>query len=315
MRRLLLVPLAVAVCAAPATTRPEAHASTIRVGGAPTAVAVGMGSVWALVGDARGERLLRLAPADGRVTAVISLDRIGTEMGGLAVGAGAVWAASGEWLFRVDASGDVRQIAIGHELTSVVATRSAVWVTRVGSTLGQLVRVDPASGRVVARTTVGGGPVAVVSALGSVWVANTSPSSVMRVDPGTNRVVATVLADRFSSSLAVTDGLVWAGGTAPPNVAAGSASGAVLGLDADGRVVRTIGLPRPVAGIAAAGEELWAIDTAIATIGRLDRISLTRGRIVATRRVGRTPVAVAIGAGAVWVANFGDGTIARISGR
>lgn len=312
MRRTLIVPLAIAVCGAPATAMPAAHQSTIRVGGAPTAIAVGMGSVWALVGDARGERLLRLAPADGRITAVISLDRVGTELGGLAVGAGAVWAASGRWLFRVDASGVVRRVLVGGEATSVSATRSAVWVTRAVGSLGRLVRVDPASGRVVARATMGGGPTAVVSALGSVWVANTSPSSVMRVDPGTNRVVATVLADRFSSSLAVADGRVWVGGTGLANVARGPSSGAILALDAAGRLVRTINLARPVTAIAADGNDLWAIDTAIGRIGRLVRISLTGGRVVVTRRVGLTPVAVAIGARAVWVANFGDGTVTRI---
>lgn len=276
--------------------------TTIRLIGAPVGVAVGAGSVFVLVGDGAGERLLRLDPVTGAVRSTTRLGTVGYENGGVAVRAGTVWAAAGMRLFRLDPTGTVTAtIAVGGTATSLFASRSAVWVTRASGRLGQLVRVDPRSNRVVARTSMGGGPVAVVAALGSVWVANSSPSSLMRIDPRTNRVVATLLESRFSSALALAHGLLW--------VAGGQH---LLGLDGQGRIVRQVLLPRTVVRITAQDDHLWATDDCGCAVGRLLRINLRQGRVSDTVTVGQTPVSLAAGYGATWVANFNDSSLARI---
>ena len=55
-----------------------------------------------------------------------------------------------------------------------------------------LVRIDPATGKVVTRLPVAAAPAGVVVTEGSVWVANEHNGSVQRIDPKTNKVVATI---------------------------------------------------------------------------------------------------------------------------
>jgi DNA-binding beta-propeller fold protein YncE len=64
--------------------------------------------------------------------------------------------------------------------------------------------------------------------------------------------------------------------------------------------------------LAAADDGVWATDDCGCPTGRLLRIDLTLGRVTASYRVGQTPVAVAVGGGAVWVANFNDSTVSRV---
>jgi hypothetical protein len=311
----LLVGLAVALAASAgsgvATGRADGHVrvssspgvgrTTIRLNGVPVAVAVGGGSVFVLVGGTRGERLLRLDRATGAVRSTTGLGSDGSDYGGVAVGAGAVWAAAGSRLFRLSLTGRITAtVDVGATALSVFASRSGVWVTRAVGRLGQLVRVDPRSKRVVARTRMGGGPDSVVVALGSVWVANTSLASLMRIDLRTSRVVATLWPTSLRSALALAHGLLWVAGER------------LLGLDAQGRIVRRAPLPGMVAGVAAQDDHLWAIEACCSAVGRLLRIDLPRGHVSATVKVGRTPVSVAVGYGAVWVANFEDSSLSRI---
>ena len=119
------------------------------------------------------------------------------------------------------------------------------------------------------------------------------------------------------------------------------------------RVVRTIPTDASAGGIAFGGGSLWVANSDAATISRIDpqynrpvqtipvraqfpfpapialaagagavwivnssgavsRLDPARGTVTATIIVGEEPRAIAIGAGAVWVANHGDGTVTRI---
>lgn len=56
-----------------------------------------------------------------------------------------------------------------------------------GSTLpGSVLRVDPATGSVLATITVGKGAFDIVVGFGSVWVPNQDDNTVVRIDAGTN---------------------------------------------------------------------------------------------------------------------------------
>ncbi len=129
---------------------------------------------------------------------------------------------------------------------------------------------------------------------------NTSPASLMRIDPRTNGVVATLWPTSLRSELASVHGLLWVAGER------------LLGLDAHGRIVRQAQLPRMVAGVAAQDDHLWAIDACGCAVGRLLRIDLRQGHVSAAVKVGQTPVLVAVGYGAIWVANFEDSSLSRI---
>ncbi len=279
---------------------------TISIRGAPVAIAVGAGGVWVLVGDAVGERLLELDATTGDVRSTIDLAPVGTESGGVAVRGNAVWAATGAWLYRIDpaALAVIARVQVGAEATSVLATGSAVWVTRANGRLGQLVRVDPRSTRVVARVAMGGGPLSAAEAFGSIWVANSSPSSVMRVNPQTDRVTETLLAGRFSSSLSVAHDLLWVAGDRT-----------LIGLDARGGIARRIRLPRTVIDVAAASGKLWGTDEYGSSLGRLLEVDPARGRVTRTVTVGPTPVALAAGPSVVWVANFNGPSVTRVAQR
>ena len=57
---------------------------------------------------------------------------------------------------------------------------------------GGVIRVDPATNRVVARIKTGRGPIGVAFGAGSVWVANWLANTVTRIDPATGKALATI---------------------------------------------------------------------------------------------------------------------------
>ena len=78
---------------------------------------------------------------------------------------------------------------------------------------GELLRVDPRSGRVLAAIATGAGARFFALGEGSVWVQNNTDGSVSRVDPDTNQVVATIdvaTSPVDGGDLAVGGGAVWA---------------------------------------------------------------------------------------------------------
>jgi len=302
LRRPVLVLLLGVVALVPAGAL-ATDRSTIKLVGAPGAIAVGAGGVWVLVGDASRERLILLDATTGVTRATVRLGAEGSESGGVAVGASGVWAAAGARVFRIDPHRHkiVAIVPVGAEATSMLATRAAVWVTRATGKFGQLIRIDPTTNDVASRTSLGGGPSAVVAAFGSIWITNTSPSSLMRIDPRTSTVLATLLPGRFSSSLAVAQNRLWVAGEQT-----------LVGLDARGRIVRRVKLGRTVVHIAAAGTVLWGTDDCACATGRLVQVDLRRSHVVKTVAVGQTPVALAVADRSVWVADFGDASISRV---
>jgi YVTN family beta-propeller protein len=92
---------------------------------------------------------------------------------------------------------------------SVRAGLGAVWVAYPNE--GRLLRVDPDTGRIVARIPVGDGPRFMDVGAGAVWVMNQLDGSVSRVDPDTNRVAATIPVDLHieGGDLTVGAGSVW----------------------------------------------------------------------------------------------------------
>jgi streptogramin lyase len=73
---------------------------------------------------------------------------------------------------------------------------------------GKLIRLDPSTGRVVARLPIGRSGDAIAVGERSVWVADTADNKVVRIDPSTSRVIAT-LHISGPRGIATGEGAVW----------------------------------------------------------------------------------------------------------
>ncbi len=139
-------------------------------------VAVHAGSVWLVTSD---QKVIRLGASDLRERANVSLGVIPIS---LAIADGSVWVGaqnpggSGGALFRIDeqTARVIETIGVGGtgygyppEL-EVAKGAGAIWVTSYDK--GEVERVDPKSGAVVARIRVGGHPSGIAVGHGRVWV-------------------------------------------------------------------------------------------------------------------------------------------------
>jgi YVTN family beta-propeller protein len=171
-------------------------------------------------------------------------------------------------------------------------------------------RIDPGTGRVLAKIPIGKGPAGVAIGEGSVWVANAKSNTVSRVDPVTNRVVS-IKVGRGPRDVAVGNGAIWV---------ANGQDGTVSRIDpASNRVVATIrgdGLPTR---IIADDEAVWlaAINVSSANapggrVGGVERIDPQRNVVEALIPTqGYIMNVIAVGGGAVW-AGADNGVLTRI---
>ncbi len=207
-------------------------------------------------------------------------------------------------------------IQVGAEPTQVVVGAGSVWVG-VWAT-GELVRIDPASNRILTRIPVGRrqeSPIAIAADDDAVWVVDFGDARVVRIDPATNRVVARIRVRGGAGGIGVGAGAVWV----TSGEGGGQRYGWVQRLDPlRNRVVATIGVR--------GGAQLW--DVAVSSpsvwvgnaLGRLWRIDRRRDQVTtmvrATQTEGASPPGIghlAAGAGAIWTS--GDGQLLRLDPR
>lgn len=180
-------------------------------------VAVGLGAVWASVcpqRKAERARLLRLEPATGAVVATIVLPT-GEGIGcgsPVVVGDGSVWVETNR-LLRIDPVSN----RITAELTPCCILRAAafgsLWGT-IGFHFGAVMRIDPETGRVVARLPApSGGAWKWAIGEGAVWVGGQGEGELFRIDPVSDRIMARV--HYAEESLAVGAGYLWLVGAGP----------------------------------------------------------------------------------------------------
>ena len=190
----------------------------------------------------------------------------------------------------------------------------SVWQTDYEN--NAVLRIDPASGKVLAKIPVGLQPLGVVVTKGGVWVANEHSGSVTRIDPATNKVVATVSINSPDSAgpqvmAAGPDGSVWVG---VPNM------GSVVRIDA---ATNKVGLVVPWDGpVASDGAEVWiAVVAGIDGLAQAIRIDPESGKVIKAVDLGEEggTCGLAVGLGSVWVATGGltqiDPAKGRIVGR
>jgi YVTN family beta-propeller protein len=191
------------------------RASRVRVRAGVDGLVAAYGAMWVSGSGA----VTRLDASTGRVVAGIRTPGV-NELGYIAAGRGSVWAtATGNGdVYRIDPSTNqvAATIHVGGPVVGIAVGAGQVWVSRPASALGNVVRIDPHTDRVTGDPiTVGRGPGQLAYGLGSVWVQNTSPASVMRIDPA-NGHVTTVVGTRpvaygsfVVGAIATGDGSLW----------------------------------------------------------------------------------------------------------
>jgi YVTN family beta-propeller protein len=205
---------------------------------------------------------------------------------------------------RAALAGVVALLAAAAVLAAILGTRSepAPAVHVLGNSLAV---IDPRSNRVERQIPVGARPAFVAHGDRALWVANLDDNSISRVDPRTSRVVRMIATDASPAGIAVGADSVWV---------ANSDAATISRIDPRyDRSVQTIPIPGP------SGFGLSAITFGLGSVwvahsgGTVSRIDPRGGRVIATIVVGNEPRAIAVGAGAVWVANaWWEGTVSRI---
>ena len=172
--------------------------------------------------------------------------------------------------------------------------------------------IDPSSNELEATVPTGVDPAEAVAGGKYVWVANRGDDTVSKVDVKSRAVVATRSPDISVAGLAVGAGGVWVGDTRrqtlvrlDPDLQTAERTERVGPAEQDS-------FGSPVANPVAVGEgAVWAGRG----YGSLARVNPRTVEIVDDVPVGNDPVAAATGAGAVWVVDYDDGTLARIEPR
>jgi YVTN family beta-propeller protein len=255
------------------------------------------------------QALVRLDAASGRVKRTAERVTHGG-LGGtrfLAVGEGGVWVTgTGAPLghLHVD-SGRLTQL---DEFGDVAVGDGQVWGTGAGGPQGRFyplaLRIDPATDRVVQHKRLPGtfGSISGVhDAVGGGFVWVIYSNRLVRLEESTNDVtvvrmtgsVDTVTA--FGDQVWVVDQLAGTLSRIDPQRASVMHTFTLQGISLDSVVVGPAGL--------------WVADLAGGVAASVDEDTGTLGPLV---KAGSEPSAVAVGVGAVWVANRGDDTVTRI---
>jgi ABC-type branched-subunit amino acid transport system substrate-binding protein/streptogramin lyase len=250
---------------------------------------------------------------DGGGTRLASFTQTETPPGSLAVGEGAVWVLGLEdsTLSRIDPETKkvVKRFRLRHAPTDIAAGAGAVWVKGDG----RLARIDPDTGeatRTVKLPDTGdypgdlpfqnwGFPQVAVGA-GAVWAIN-DDRTVSRIDPDSGRRVARIVVD--AATVAAGREGVW--------FISGDDTRAVTRIDPrTNRVGQTIRVgAQNLSGVEVGAGHVWATAEADGVVWRIDP---GRPPLLRTFEVGVGARFLSFGAGAIWTANYIDGTVSHI---
>jgi YVTN family beta-propeller protein len=258
------------------------------VGIAPSAVAVGEGSVW--VANQQGQTVSRVDPATRTLQGTIS---IGATPTGIAVSPGAVWTANGLLgsVARIDpgvnaVSATIRDVAPRSNAGAIASGEGGVWFA---SGVGTFSKIDGTRNKVVGNGIAGDLPSAIAIGEGSVWIANAGENTVSRINPRTYGVVRTISVGRRPDGLVVADGAVWV---------ADQGDDLVTRIDSASSSVTTIPVGDQPTAVAYGAGAVWVANGADGSVSRIDPDT---GNVVKTIEVGGRPSGIAAAAGGIWV--------------
>jgi DNA-binding beta-propeller fold protein YncE len=186
-------------------------------------------------------------------------------------------------------------------IAGVTTGAGSVWLS--SPRRGEVLRVDPASGRVTARIDVGGRPGAIVFGGDRVWIADDAGGGVTGVNAAGGRVFKRGIPPHVAPlRLAVGAGAVWV---------SSASTGAVRRIDLGSA---TAGPPIPAgrgpAGVTVGGGLVWVANSRVDRVTRVDPATHTLFGVPIS--VGERPGGIDAGTESVWVANSADNTVSRI---
>jgi YVTN family beta-propeller protein len=233
---------------------------TIPVGRNPVRLSAGFGSIW--VADETEQTVTRLKAPTGQpqatipVTGHISADD-------LTVSEDTIWVRSGNRLLSPDPATNTMADRTGDWEVGgggIAVVDDLLWLSgRTRSGVGQLVRVDPATSRVIDRfTTPGDGALAVGG--GSVWQAGITTQTIYRYDPTSKQLLAQIPVEVVAKHLTAYAESLWVS----------SDSGRVTRIDlATNTVTGTLHVSDRAPAVAIGHGSVWIVDTAHAALLRV----------------------------------------------
>ncbi len=293
------------VSAASAARRPIEElrpTATIHVGKTADWVAISDEAVW--VGSTGPDAVSEIDARTNRLVATVRLP--GNPCAGLAVGHGSLWVplcAKPNTLARVDLR--TRRVTLlagigpADREGGITNSPDSVWL--IVDRNATLARIDPGTGRIRQAVQVPPGSYNPLYSKGQIWVTRAEGAEVTVVNAATGRVSATVRSGPGPRFLAAGAGAVWT---------FNQGDGSLTRIDTKTRrAVQTIALGTPGHGgdIKFGGGMVWT---------SFEKVPLTvvdghSGRVLC-QWTGPGGDALDIGHGAIWLTDYGAGTISRI---
>jgi virginiamycin B lyase len=171
------------------------------------------------------------------------------------------------------------QVDVGEWTYGLASSGGSIWAG--GLALGDVVQLDPATGKIVRRVNVGARVFNLAAAPNAVWAVANLSSTATRIDSRTGKITATVRVGSGPYDIEWGFGSAWV---------SNAESGTVSRITGK-RVVKTIAVGTEPNGLAAIGRFLWVTDH---TAGKLVRIDPRTNRIT-----GKVALA-----GADWVTGY-----------
>jgi len=265
---------------------------SVPLGIAPGPVAAGAGALW--VADTSSANLVRVDPKSRRVTATIALPR---PADAVAAGGAAVWTVGESRAdpfveaSRIDPRFD--EVAQSLDVPSpaggwsrIALTGRGLWVVPAFSLV---TRVEPSSGRTIARIDPRSTPTTIAAGDGALWTADDHSGTLTKIDA--DGVLTTVPVGNGPAAIAVGAGAVWV---------ADSLDGLLVRIDPQSAAVEaTIRVGANPVGVAIAAGSVWVANQHDRTVVRVDPRT---NRVVARIAVGGSPQGLAADGRRVWVA-------------
>jgi DNA-binding beta-propeller fold protein YncE len=309
------------------TMAPDTQHSSLS--GGAYGIAASDSAVWVHNGDSG--LLLQVDPYTNTVVAQI---RVGHGEGGVAIGEGAIWVANPYegTVSRIDPQTNslVATIALGlqaYRVATITTSPGAVWVTDIYNEA--LIRIDPRRNTVVARLTPDSfdqtaalGPVGVSFGAGSVWLCEQySPAlGLTRLDPQLNQAKAQIAVGSgpygtlSCSGVTALDQAIWTlsfnslWSSSVPVAQPNSVQVTHIDPSTNRVIAQLLVIGASPYHFAADGRAVWLLAPQVGLIRVDPQTNREVGRLALPGAAG-----VAVGAGAVWVADAQSGTLLRIT--
>jgi streptogramin lyase len=280
----------------------EVRAAAFPVGDQPNSIRLAGGNAW--VTSVSSRRL-------GRIDAETGEARKGPVVGRGARDAaqigGVLWVTLGEQrrIARLDANDGSRAgdpVATDGIPKQIDAGEGSIWVGESDDAgVDTLLRIDPASGDVVARLPMPIGVTDIRATDGSVWIVGRRRPYLLRVDPATMEIVLRRRLEPKPLRVDVAGGFAWVTNHGDDTVAR---------VDPETGEAAPIGVPSKPYGIVATRDAIWVSCYGAHSLVRIDpRTSRLAGE---PRPVGLNPTGVAADGDSVWVASRADDEVRRL---